>query len=353
MFAISWQVDEWLLVLGVSLLVTRLFIGLGRIVYSLWKDVDYTPELFTPKTTGGQDSNLMFVTVSMTILGSAALALALASFWTGGPPQEVRAFVYALCLSAGIFVGVLLEARIAVWCISLWFFLAGLGFKLGKYRADLQSEDTQTRVNAARGLSRLMIKARPAVPELLVAMRDESAEVRALAAVALLSARPEIETTVESAARAALADPDMRVRTAAAAMLARIPETNADELMPIFHEGLKHQDTHTALIALQGFASLGPRAASACAAIGDAVLLPSCGGSCLASASSGVLAAIGPPALPALIKLLERGDYTVMVSAIWALGEIGEPARDALPLLQTISRQSPFFKKWQWRRFAK
>src|SRR5207237_616387 len=97
---------------------------------------------------------------------------------------------------------------------------------------------------------------RPAYPELLVVMRrDDSADVRAAAGEAILYSLvdpPEDDPEIPKEARGVLADPDLRVRTVAAALLLTFKAAPPADLLPVFCDGLLSEDENIRSVAATG-----------------------------------------------------------------------------------------------------
>ncbi|HEV3438235.1 MAG TPA: hypothetical protein VG122_12800 [Gemmata sp.] len=182
-----------------------------------------------------------------------------------------------------------------------------------------------------------------------MALRDESADVRATCARAIVFANPKPPSAEDrdtpSAARVALTNRDFRVRAAAAAILLQFRVASPEEVLPALIEGLVQGDDQTALVALAGLTLLGPDAAPACHALRDAFFMRPA----IMSGGFAIFQAIGAPAVPMLIEILERGDFGrldfgVKLLAINTLGNIGEPARAALHALRKLALQDPKVK---------
>jgi len=92
----------------------------------------------------------------------------------------------------------------------------------------------------------------------------------------------------------------------------------------------------TANIAAAMLERLGPEAAPALPAFREAILKrdPAVVGAIKA------LGAIGAPAMPLLIEILENGDLAAKWEAASILGSLGEPARPALPALRKLAKNS-------------
>jgi hypothetical protein len=335
MFGLRLENDEWLAVMGVSCLVLRLLFGIAQAVWCCKNDLSPSPMM------GGIGILLL---PNLTGIAVAATAVALFSILigTGGLKQEFRVAVYTVLGTFGFFLGIVLEGNISfrLFKFSLW-----LGsFRVPRYREQLQSGNPAEKLAAAERLERLGPSARSASAELLLALHDESADVRAASLRALLSItpvpEPEKDREILSAARTALNDPDFRVHTAATALLSEARAIPWAEALPKFIDGLLRGDDPTVIVALRGLTLLGPDAASACQLVRDTILQRP---ATIAWGFS-ALQAIGTDAVPVLIEFLERGDFNSKCYAIAFVGDMGEPARAALPALRKIARDSSNLK---------
>jgi len=340
MFGFELENDEWVVAIAVVWLVLRVLYGISRVVWGYIFDIPASP------FGGGMGIGIFLL--FLTPVAVAAMAIALASITTCGPRQNLRVVVYSVAGAVGFILGIMLEVHI----ISNWLYKFSLwlaSFQVPRYREQLQSGNSTDRLDAAERLTRVGTYARSAWDELLVALRDESADVRAVCARTIVFANPKPPPAEDRdtpiAARTALTDPDFRVRAAAAAILLQFRVASPGEVLPAFIEGLTQGDDQTAFVALAGLTLLGPDAAPACPAMRDAILKrPAIMGGGFA-----IFQAIGAPAVPMLIEILGRGDFGgldfgMKLVAIDTLGKIGEPARAALPVLRMLALQDPTLK---------
>ncbi|NUQ70805.1 MAG: HEAT repeat domain-containing protein [Chthonomonadales bacterium] len=170
------------------------------------------------------------------------------------------------------------------------------------------SDDNEARARAAVGLGN--IASRSAVATLVKALRDDDLRVQTAAVDALaVGGKADLNAVL-----GALKDPDYRVRARAAEALAGIRSISANGALAV---------------ALRDPSSeVRQRAATAMAFPGNAGGVPSLAAGlsnpdgCTASACADALAAIGPPAVPALISSLS-GPETVAYLAAGALAKQG------------------------------
>ncbi len=340
MFGFELENDEWVAAIAVACLVLRVFCGIARVVWGYVIDVP-------PSPLGGGIGIGIFL-LFLTPVAVAAMTVALVSIATGGPRQNIREVVYGFTIAVGFILGIMLEVHIIssrLYKFSLWL----ASFQVPRHREQLQSGNSTDRLDAAERLARVGTYARSAWDELLVALRDESADVRAVCARTIVFANPKPppaeDRDTPSAARVALTDPDFRVRAAAAAILLQFRVASQGEVLPALIEGLTQGDDQTAFVVLEGLTLLGPDAAPACPAMKDAIFKrPAIMGGGFA-----IFQAVGAPAVPMLIEILEWGDFGKLdfgmkLVAIDTLGKIGEPARTALPVLRKLALRDPKLK---------
>lgn len=325
MFGFKLAGDEWVAVLGTTFLALRLLYAFVRVIW-LYATDRGPPRMMSP---------FLFLVSGLAV---AALAVAAVSMWRGGQPWVVRIFTYAFAGGIGFILGIMFDMVIETRSHHLWQWL--MTFRIPQYREQLHYADEEARLAAATKLSHLGDRARPAVPELVTLFKDESAEVRAAAVLAVLSTIPDppddADPDLVKAARAALTDPDVRVRAVAAAILVRFDAATPAEVLPALCEGLARTGDSTPLVAAEALGKLGPAATPAIAALRDAALRAE--GQNYAAVAA--LGKIGEPAIPALVEILARGEALCQHIAAESLGTLGEPARVALPELRKLSMQT-------------
>lgn len=330
MFGVQLNRSEWAGLAAVVYLVLRVLAAVGLVLW--WYVAD-------ARRVARRPSFLLLLTG----LAVGAMAVALMSAATDWPPRGFRVLAYGGAAFAGFLLGVMFEfvLGIRMWRVSHWL----TALRVPQYREQLLHGDADVRLGAAERLVSLGHHAAPARPELLAVMRnDESADTRATAARAALYSipiddpPPEDDAETPREARAALADPDPRVRTCAAGMLVVFRAAPPAELVPVLCDGLRLTDGDGELadVAAAVLERLGPAAEPAVGALKAAALDREHPNYNAPSA----LGKIGAPAVPALVEILERGEGTNRWFAADALGDMGEPARPALPALRKAA-ESP------------
>jgi hypothetical protein len=343
MFVWGLGLDEWAAVLGTGYLAMRLMLAPVRAL-GLYAADRGPPGFIGPYL------------ILVSGVAVAALSIGAVSIGTGGLPAGVREVGYSAVGVVGLFLGFAFEMIVEVRTARLWVWL--MAFRVPQYREQLQSPDPDARLAAAARLQWLGGYARPALPELLEAFKDSSADVRAAAAHVALNVAAGLPTGEEpevvSAARAALADPDARVRAGAAALLVHHGAAPPAGVLPALCGGLARPDEPCAGDAADALGLLGPAAAPAVPALRDLALAPDAAvarklppgrefvrpADALAAAAVGALGKIGEPAIPALVEVLERGGPTAQSLAARTLGDMGDPARAALPALRRLALQT-------------
>jgi HEAT repeat protein len=163
-----------------------------------------------------------------------------------------------------------------------------------------RSNDPSARLRALKKLEQLGGGAAPAVPALIAGLSDRDAEVRREIAEVLYRIGAPAHLAVP-ALLANLNDPDKGVRAAAAWALS-VAKPDPKLAMPALIANLRAGPERRCLVAVNA------------------------------------LAALGEPAVPPLIELLNVKDEPLRARAASALGEIGPPARGAIPALIELLR---------------
>jgi hypothetical protein len=325
----GWDFDELALLVGGGYLALRVLGGLALV---FWRFI--------------ADSALAFHMRPWTsLLTSAAVGLvavgSLSSVVGGGLPPNISAVAYFATFFGGLMLGSTLDLFLTFQFYRLSHCLMAL--HVPKYREQLLHGEEQVRLGAANRLIALGASARAARPELLALFSDQSTELRAAAVHAVLVGIPDPsddDAEAPRAARARLTDPSLPVRVFAAAILAAYG-ARAEEVLPVLCEGLECEDLAAHCMACSALGRLGAAAVPAIPALraralkGEADLK----GEVDLKGALDVLIKMGEPAIPALIEVLDRGDSTDKWMAARALGELGEPARIALPALRKLSIQ--------------
>jgi HEAT repeat protein len=178
--------------------------------------------------------------------------------------------------------------------------------------------------------------AAPAAPDLIAALKDESAEVRSQAALAIYFSWtnwsiPPHDLNLPAALRPRLRDADPRVRIVAAGLLVDLGVATALEVLPALSEGVLHPDDQFAeSIAAGSLGQLGPEAAPMIPALRAALFdrqPPNAG-------ALDVLAKIGEPGVAVLAEALTHPQASVREWAAFYLGEMGQVAVAAVPALR-------------------
>lgn len=161
-------------------------------------------------------------------------------------------------------------------------------------------------------------------PILIRALDSDNLRVRVIAAVALLQLDRDEGARVAPILKAARDDADQNVRFLADMSYAPIAVSESPDL-----DGLIQT-----LLASDAFGPPSPAAAQlirrGVEAVGPLMAVLKSGNGVAAGKAGNVLAAIGPPALPALTEAMQSEDDQLRVFACTALADIGEPARPLL-----------------------
>jgi len=314
MFGLAY--DELAVVVGTFVLAARVLYALARVLWAWAVDRPFV--------------GLTIWTMQVTGFALAAVAVGLVSL--SGIPRGARPIAYPVAGFFGLFFGFLLDLFLSHRQYRLYLWLAARRVPL--YCEQLTAPDAEMRKHAAERLGLLGPYARPAHPDLIATLKDESADVRAAAALAVVLTVPEPEDAeTPKAVRAALRDPDPRVRACAAALLVNFGAAAPDEVLPALCDGVVRTEEGCAAHAAHALTLLGPAAAPAIPALREAALDRVPPNDLAASA----LVAVGPAAIPVLIELLDRGDMVAKSTAASAIGNMGEPGRAALPALRKLA----------------
>jgi HEAT repeat protein/S1-C subfamily serine protease len=195
----------------------------------------------------------------------------------------------------------------------------------------LKDEDAAVRSYAAEAIGKVGADARSAGPSLLEALKDREAAVRQRAARSLGQVGTDNRQTVFPVLTAALKDPDLQVRVAAAEALTTVSPLQAGDL-PLLLDMLKHQDVLVRGVAARAVGKLGAAARSAIPALTE--LVRGTPDREVRRAGIGALAQFGVEAreaIPALIEALK--DEALRPDVIPVLGKMGAAAKDAVKAL--------------------
>lgn len=203
--------------------------------------------------------------------------------------------------------------------------------------AALKSKDSEVRTQTYLALCDAGPKAAAAVPALIALLGDPDLEVRGLAASVLGSVGKGVEATVPALIEATK-QPDLGVRTRAIDALESLgPEAAAASptLLKLVQTGDK--DTRAAAIAALGkIKASEPEVIEALMAVAKKDVDPKTRGRAIRA-----LGNIGGPAkeaVPFLGGLLKDRDVTLRGDAIWALGGIGPEAGEAAEALAAATK---------------
>lgn len=178
------------------------------------------------------------------------------------------------------------------------------GRHLGYYVAEAKNASGAARETAVRNIGWFGADAAPASGELVAALSDSSATVRAAAAAALAQVNPHSGPAAVPALAKALADPDPRVRNLAAIAI-RADGSKAASAVPQLIQALGDPVDYVRASTADAIGSIGPAAATAVHPLVERLLISD-----------------------------ERG--FVRSSIAYALGDLGPSAKEALPALQQL-----------------
>ena len=201
-------------------------------------------------------------------------------------------------------------------------------------REMLREEDHLLRAYVARSLWLLDKReetARQLVPILVEALRrDGRVEARRTAAELLQeigSGRAGVLKAAVQALTEALGDRDNRVRLAAAGCL-REAKVFPKGLVPALAEVLESPDAGERRWAARELGQLGPWAKAAIPALVGMLGRPDD-----SATAATALGEIGPDSLPAVLRVLEKGDYEARAAALSVVYQLGPKAKAAVPAL--------------------
>ena len=218
---------------------------------------------------------------------------------------------------------------------------------VGPLTRGLRHQNRDVRIWSAHALGRMGPPARGAVAALADALGDANAAVREQAAYALGKIRCPDDQAIAALARS-LKDPlrDVRIRSAWA--LGEIGPA-AKQAVPSLLQPLSDPKSGCASAAARALAQIRPTDEKAilglCAALNDQEFGPASG--YVSHWAAEALTSIGPPAVPALIRTLEKEDASgeATYKACQVLGRIGPLAKDAIPALtQVLGDERPWVR---------
>jgi HEAT repeat protein len=209
------------------------------------------------------------------------------------------------------------------------------GEDLGYWLQCLCVADPNQRLHAAMVLGLMGDAAQPAVPALVEALRDRSAQVRRMVTAALNEIGPAARTAVPALVTA-LRDRCDTVRCRAAMELAGLGP-GARAAVPALSAALKDVDAVVCRWAAFALGEVGPKAASAAPALLDLLR-----GDCPITRAIAAVALrkLGAAALPALLLGLKDNAARVRRQAAIILGKIAEPQDVLFPALREAFNDS-------------
>ncbi len=209
-------------------------------------------------------------------------------------------------------------------------------------REALNDPDGYVRVYAAEALARIDPESKVDIPVLLAALKDQDAALRSATAAALAELGPRSSPAVEALV-SALQDKEGRVRSVAAYALGKI---NSDAAHPSFPSGdvvtalakVLRQDRKdkVRLWAAKALLEFGPDAKRAMPALTTALKDRDQN---VAEVAADVLARLGPAGIPALCEALQDGKCKARQEAAEYLGEMGQRAKGAVPVLMGVLKE--------------
>lgn len=279
----------------------------------------------------GMDPSFALLTGVVVAAGSVALASRAVE-----APRVARFAAQGGAGVGGFVLGLAVDTVLTLRAWRVWRAMATR--RVPAYRAALAHDLPAVRRHAAERLGQLGDRALPALPELRAALRDADAGVRAEVCGAIANTipipPPADDTETVPAVRPLLADPDLRVRVCACAVLLRFGAVPVEDAVPHLAAGLSEPDGPTHWAAALATQELGPRAEPLIPALRAAALEREPGSAWAVEA----LGAVGAPAVPVLMEVARRAPTALKRAAVRELGVIGPPARAAVPLLRELEK---------------
>lgn len=240
----------------------------------------------------------------------------------------------------------------------------------------LHDEDGDVRWISATALAAVDSGGRISIPALIEAMKDKNSSVRRFAAMALGGLGPKARAAIPLLLEA-LKDEDSGARVDAAEALWKV-NRNAKAAVPVLTRVLQQEKGIATYWAANAIASIGPEAKDAVdalrnmlanaprawrsgavralgnigpeasAAVPDLVELLGGKDGEMRAYAAGALWKINrhPRAIPTLLEELKNPSYDKPYAAVVMIGEIGPPAKEAVPdLIKTLSHRELFVRK--------
>jgi hypothetical protein len=200
------------------------------------------------------------VGLGISFIAGATAGYALVTFLWPESQFGWRRFVAWAAVVPGLLVGSAADFYVSLrkWTLMSWL----LAFRLPHFQEQLRSSEANRRVQAAEAIARMGRRAALAMPDLMEAVKDESADVRSQAALALWSSHGD-DPHLSARVHGLLYDSEARVRIAAAGTLVALGAAQVSEVLPALTEGLMQPDDQFADLAAVSLGRLGPAAASA------------------------------------------------------------------------------------------
>ena len=302
----------WLLGISAGWLVFRL----------LWIGYDLVRAI-TASGKAPQQRPILSPWTPISAIAAPCAGYALVVFCWPQAQQGWRQFLAWAAVLPGLFAGLFLDIFCEIRARRIIPRL--LAVRLPQFQEQLRSADESERADAAASISCMGRHGAKAVPDLIHALKDKSAEVRAQAALALWQVHVN-DPDLPRALHPLLHDRDARVRIAAAGTLAAFGLPVATDAIPILVEGLMLPDEQLAeTIAVISLSGLEANAAPAIAGLRTALWdrqPPNIG-------ALDVLDRIGEKALQVLAEALSHPDSLCRQVAAMILGRKGKAAAAA------------------------
>jgi len=234
---------------------------------------------------------------------------------------------------------------------------AGLPTKavLSQILAGLHDQDTYVRGQAAETLGKLGPVSDEVIPALVASLHDENSEVvgkviKALCqigapAIPALRARLDDRVALDALGQMqgpglnvlidALNNTDPKIRLYVVYEFGQLWQTKAPAAKALAAR-LDDPDSEVRRMVPSAFAHIGPNAADAIPDIVEFIQHHARPKTDEAQSAVFALSEIGPPSIPALVKLCSLPDPQARLHAIWSVGEFGPRAAEAIPVLTAL-----------------
>ncbi|MFL5245691.1 MAG: HEAT repeat domain-containing protein [Gemmataceae bacterium] len=201
------------------------------------------------------------------------------------------------------------------------------------YKQALLSDRDDIRRDAASALGQIGAEAKEASRELNVLLTDKNPDVRVKAAEAIWKIERRVFASVQVLVEVLQDGPDEARRDAASVLV----QINALPVMtiPAWTNALKDKDVEVRRISVQALGQFAEKAEGVIPNLMEAMKEPA-----LRDTAAEALAAIGKPAIPALIQAVNGFQAQQRLGAVKALGKIGPDAREVLESLNNLYYRS-------------